>query len=60
MSHRSHHSGRKRSSSRASLGSRGKSLRLTNEQRCGIAKKETERIEQELAKFRSVIITCLA
>jgi hypothetical protein len=52
VSHRSHLSNRKRSSSRTSLGSRGKALRLSDEQKCGIASRETERLGQELSKFR--------
>ena len=44
---------RKRSSSRTSLGSRGKSLQLTLDQKCGIAGKELERIGAELAEFRA-------
>lgn len=46
------HSTRKRSSSRTSLGNRGKSLRLTLEQKCGIAHQEDERISRDLALFR--------
>lgn len=51
VSNRSH-STRKRSSSRASLGSRGKSLRLSLEQKNGIASREMDRIEHELMEFR--------
>lgn len=52
VSHKSHYSGRRRSGSRASLGSRGKSLKLTNEQKNGIASRELDRIETELAQIR--------
>jgi hypothetical protein len=45
---------RRRSGSRASLASRTKSLRLTNEQKCGIAVKEINRIETDLTSFRHV------
>ena len=51
----SRRSSKRRSSSRASIGSkaaRTKILRLTVHQKCGIATKEMERIERELAEFR--------
>ena len=51
----SRRSSKRRSSSRASIGSkaaRAKILRLTVHQKCGIATKEMERIERELANFR--------
>lgn len=48
----SHRSQRKRSGSRGSLGNRAKSLRLTSDQKCGIATREMERLEMELAQFR--------
>ena len=51
----SRRSSKRRSSSRASIGSkaaRAKILRLTVHQKCGIATKEMERIERELAEFR--------
>ena len=35
------------------MGSRGKSLRLTEEQKCGIAGKEHERILADLVEFRA-------
>lgn len=51
----SRRSSKRRSSSRASIGSkaaRAKILRLSGPQKCGIAAKEMERIERELADFR--------
>ena len=42
----------RRSGSRTSLGSRGKSLRLNTEQKAVIAHKEIERWEQRLSNFR--------
>lgn len=51
----SRRSSKRRSSSRASIGSkaaRAKILRLSAPQKCGIAAKEMERIERELADFR--------
>ena len=46
---------RRRSGSRTSHGSRGKTLRLSIEQKIGISKKEVERMEADLAHFRSNI-----
>ena len=51
----SRRSSKRRSSSRASIGSkaaRAKILRLSGPQKCGIAAREMERIERELADFR--------
>ena len=45
---------RRRSGSRTSLGSRGKTLRLSFEQKLGISNKEVERLEADLAHFRHV------
>ena len=45
---------RRRSGSRTSHGSHGKTLRLSFEQKLGISNKEVERHEANLSHFRSV------
>ena len=50
----------RRSGSRTSLGSRGKSLKLSTEQKTVIALKEIERWEQRLSNFRYLASAALS